>query len=62
VHSLLDVKTKQLLERTLAAIDDGDTRGPRLLDDAERLRGRVRTFIRMKLLPGEMACFALQLP
>ena len=65
----LDAKTKQLLERILTAVDDGDPRGPRLMDDAERLRGRIRQFTQMKLLPGaidesplELACFALQLP
>jgi hypothetical protein len=66
---LLDAKTKPLRGKALAAVDECGTRGPRLLDDAERLRGRVRKFLQMNLLPGEidespieLACFALQLP
>ena len=65
----LDAKLRQRLERVLARVDDHDTRGTRLLDDARRLWTRVRTLLGMNLLPGEietdpleLACYALQFP
>jgi hypothetical protein len=65
----LDAKTKQLLERALAKVDEHETRGPRLLSDAHRLWCRAQAFLDMKLLPEsidpaplELACYALQLP
>lgn len=65
----LDEKLQQRLERVLMRVDDHDTRGARLVDDARRLWARVRTLLKMRLLPGEidsdplqLACYALQLP
>lgn len=65
----LDAKIKQLLEKSLANVDEHETRGSRLVDDAVRLCGRVRAFLDMKILPGEVnlasleiACYAMQLP
>lgn len=65
----LDAKIKQLLEKSLANVDEHETRGSRLVDDAVRLCGRVRAFLDMKILPGEVnlasleiACYAVQLP
>ena len=65
----LDAKIKQLLEKALTKVDEHETRGPRLVDDAVRLCGRVHAFLDMKILPGEInlasleiACYAVQLP
>ena len=65
----LDAKAKQAIEKALSRVDDHDTRGARLLDDARRLAGRVQCFLDMQLLPEgidpaplELACYALQLP
>src|SRR4029078_9577888 len=66
----LDAKLRQRLEEALGVVDDHGTAGPRLLDDAERVWGRVHKFIGMNLVPAEgldldaleLACFALQLP
>ena len=66
----LDAKLRQRLEEALGVVDDHGTAGPRLLDDADRLWGRVGRFIAMNLVPAEgldldgleLACYALQLP
>lgn len=65
----LDKKLKDRLERALSVVDDHDTAGPRLVDDAKRLWSRVRRFIAMNLVAAgvemeamELACYALQLP
>lgn len=65
----LEGEMKLRLERALSVVDDHGTRGTRLLDDARRLCGRIRTFIKKSLIPPEtdstpleLACHALQLP
>ena len=65
----LDAKLKQLLEKSLSRFEDLEARGPRLVDDARRLIGRVHHFLELQLLPDgidplplELACYALQLP
>jgi hypothetical protein len=65
----LDTKTTQLLDRALSKVDDQETRGTRLLDDAKRLWGRVQALMDMNLLPAssdtdplQLACYAMQLP
>jgi hypothetical protein len=64
----LDAKLKRRLQQSLAVVDEHGTRGPRLLDDAQRLWSRARSFIRMKLADDvdadalELSCHALQLP
>ena len=66
----LDAKLRQRLEQALGVVDDHGTVGPRLVDDALRLWGRVEQFVAMNLVPPEgldhdaleLACFALQLP
>jgi hypothetical protein len=59
----------QRLQRLLGVVDDHDTPGPRLLDDAARLWRRVKAFLASGLIdpgvdpdPIELACYALQLP
>jgi hypothetical protein len=65
---LLDAKLKRRLQQLLSVVDEHETHGPRLLDDAQRLSARVRSFIRMKLAEDvdadalELACYAIQLP
>ncbi len=65
----MDAKVKQLLEKALMKVDGHETHGPRLVDDALRLCGRIHALIRLKILSGEVdlapleiACYALQLP
>src|SRR5947207_12933278 len=65
----LDNKLRRRLEQTLGVVDDHDTKGPRLVDDAKRLWSRCRRFIAMRLVAAEadldaleLACYALQLP
>src|SRR2546423_13268742 len=65
----LDAKLKQLLEKSLSRFEDLEVRGPRLIDDARRLVGRIQHFLELQLLPDgidplplELACYALQLP
>jgi hypothetical protein len=65
----LDSKLRRRLEQTLGTVDDHQTRGRRLLDDAMRLWSRCQRFIAMRLVGAdpdrdalELACFALQLP
>src|SRR2546430_919232 len=65
----LDAKVKQLLEKALVRLEEAEARGPRLVDDARRLTGRVQRFLALNLLPDvtdtaplELACYALQLP
>lgn len=62
-------KLQQRLESVLAVVDEHGTRGPRLIDDAARLWGRIRRLLGMNLIPGhvepdalELACCAMQLP
>jgi hypothetical protein len=67
----LDAKLRRRLSQVLASsVDDHDTKGPRLVDDAQRLVSRAQKFIAMGLVPAEgldsdaleLACYALQLP
>lgn len=66
----LDSRLRQKLDEALSVVDDHGTSGPRLLDDAARLWGRVGRFLGMNLVPRdgldlealELACYALQLP
>jgi hypothetical protein len=65
----LDAKVRQLLEKALSRFEEQEARGPRLVDDARRLTGRVQRFLDLRLLPDgidptplELACYALQLP
>jgi hypothetical protein len=65
----LDNKLRRRLEQTLGVVDEHETRGPRLVDDAKRLWNRCQRFIAMQLGGAEpdaaaleLACYALQLP
>ncbi len=65
----LDAKLKQRLQKLLGVVDDHDTSGARLTDDAARLWRRVKSFIDRGLINSsadldatELACHALQLP
>jgi hypothetical protein len=65
----VDAKLREYVEQALAVVDDQGTHGPRLLDDAGRLWGRVEHFIKMRLVHEgidsealELACYAMQLP
>jgi hypothetical protein len=65
----LDAKLRRRLEQTLRAVDDRQTAGPRLVEDAMRLWNRCQRFIAMRLGGPEpdvealeLACFALHLP
>jgi hypothetical protein len=65
----MDGKLRRRLEKALSEVDEHGTTGPRLVDDAQRLWGRVRKFIDMNLIATEpdlealeLACYALQLP
>lgn len=60
---------RSALNKALAVVDEHDTRGHRLLDDAQRLWSRARRFLVMGLIGKtsdtdamELACYALQLP
>lgn len=65
----LDAELRKRLAAVLSVVDEHETRGPRLLDDAARLWRRVERFVAMNLIPPgfevnslELACHALQLP
>jgi hypothetical protein len=65
----LDAKLRQRLQKLLGVVDDHDTSGARLTDDAARLWRRVRSFIERGLInasadleAAELACHALMLP
>ena len=68
----LDVNLRRRLEQSLSVVDERDgreLRGPRLVDDAQRLWRRVRHFVDEGLVTAgpdmealEVACYALQLP
>src|SRR5688500_17603904 len=65
----MDGKQRRQLEQALREVDEHRTRGPRLIDDAQRLFGRVEKFISLNLLNAtpdidalELACWAMQLP
>lgn len=65
----LEAKTRKRIEHLLLAADDRGIRGPRLLDDAQRLWKHVDYWIGRHLVSPEcdkaaleLACHALQLP
>lgn len=64
----LDAKLRKRLSQALDNVDEHGTRGPRLIDDAQRLWKRVQRLISLDLvadsdLPAlELACYALQFP
>ncbi len=65
----LETKLRRRIEQTLRVVDDHDTAGPRLVDDALRLWNRCQRFIAMRVVGDEpdldaleLACYALQLP
>src|SRR4051794_11602561 len=41
----LEAKLRRRMQQLLAGVDDHDTRGPRLVDDAQRLWRRIQSFI-----------------
>src|SRR3954453_827222 len=74
----LEAKLRRRMQQLLSAVDDHETRGPRLVDDAQRLWKRIQSFIAQGLAGKtanadtgsaepdtealELACYALQLP
>jgi hypothetical protein len=65
----LDGKLRHRLERMLRVVDEHDTEGDRLVDDAARLWNRVRRFLKLDLIGNEpdtdaleLACYGLQFP
>jgi hypothetical protein len=65
----LESRVKNQLAKLLSFHDEAGGKGNRLVDDAERLWGRVHRFVEMKLVAGdldhdalELACHAVQLP
>jgi hypothetical protein len=65
----LDAGLNKRMGRILRALDERNTEGPRLLDDAGRLWRRTQKLLAMNLVPStadlpalELACYALQLP
>ena len=66
----MDNKLRQRLTRALAVVDEHGVRGPRLMDDADRLWRRVQSLLKLGLIPNEsadtdaleLACYALELP
>ena len=49
----LEVKLRRRMQQLLSTVDEHETRGPRLVDDATRLWNRVRSFIAIGLEPGQ---------
>jgi hypothetical protein len=65
----LDGKLRHRLERMLRVVDEHDTEGDRLVDDAARLWNRVQRFLKLDLIGNEpdtgaleLACYGLQFP
>jgi len=65
----MNARLRGALGRALSAVDEHQTKGRRLLEDARRLWNRARRFLEMGLIgPSvdaealELACYALQLP
>ena len=66
----MDNKLRQRLTRALAVVDEHGIKGPRLMDDADRLWRRVQSLLKLGLIPNEsadtdaleLACYALELP
>ncbi len=64
----LEAKLKRRLAGVLGVVDDRDTRGPRLLEDAQRLWQRIEKFVGMHLVAEpdlealELATHAMLLP
>jgi hypothetical protein len=64
----LEQTVRERLEQALAVVDEQGTVGPRLVDDARRLFGRINRLVAMKLVAEgvdldalELACYAIQL-
>ncbi len=65
----MEHKLRQRLTRALHVVDEHNTAGPRLNDDAQRLWRRVQSLLQLGLISAdadaealELACYALQLP
>lgn len=64
----LDPKLKRRLTDLLGVVEEREARGPRLVEDAQRVWGRVQKLVGMHLVAEpdmealELACYALQLP
>jgi len=65
----VEQKLRQRLTRALHVVDEHNTAGPRLNDDAQRLWRRVQALLQLGLISAdadaealELACYALQLP
>ncbi|HEY7089438.1 MAG TPA: hypothetical protein VH518_15175 [Tepidisphaeraceae bacterium] len=64
----LQAQVRKQLAHALAIVDEHGTRGPRLVDDAQRLWQRIEKLVSMNLVAEpdlealEVACYALQLP
>src|SRR6185312_2664308 len=68
-RKVVDQKLRQRLSRALNIVDEHNTSGPRLIDDAQRLWKRVQALLQLGLISIdadaealELACYALQLP
>jgi len=65
----LSAGLRRRIQQLLRAVDEHETKGPRLVDDGARLWSRVQKFIAMGLVTAEsdlealeLACYALELP
>jgi hypothetical protein len=65
----MDAALRAHLQQQMGELDAAPTRGPRLVDDAQRLWRRVQRFVCMGLVAAspemdaiELACYAMQLP
>jgi len=64
----LEARIRKQVARSLETFEEQSKRGPRLVDDAQRLWRRVQKFISLDLTAEpdlealELACYALQLP
>ena len=66
----MDNRLRQRLTRALAVVDEHGIKGPRLMDDADRLWRRVQSLLKLGLIASEsadtdaleLACYALELP
>ena len=57
----LDAKLKARIERAFRVVDDRDTAGPRLVDDAHRLWRRILKFAQLNLVADGLQLDALEL-
>src|SRR5688500_10022079 len=65
----LDAKLVKRVERVLGVVDEHETAGSRLIEDARRLWRRVMRLLKMNLVGPDsqldalqLACYAMQLP